>query len=105
MYTISRVGLTEAEQQEEVLKVKTFQDRWRRSQRVSHFLDEPCELGKEHYGECMRFGEHVPYYGYKASDGTYIEKTFSMEDDIPAEIEEDNKLYKRIWGFRGFHIR
>jgi hypothetical protein len=70
-----------------------------------HFLDEPCLLGREHGGFCKRDWEYMPHYGFKSEDGEYIERKYSMEEIVPLEIVEHNKIFKRVWSFRGFTIK
>lgn len=78
---------------------------WFYRELTTHVLDDPCALGKQHYGYCVRKSEYMPVHGYKSEDGEYIEKQYSVYDTIPPFIEENGKVYKRVWSFQGFQIK
>lgn len=36
--------------------------------------------------------------------GEIIEKEFPMEEDHPATVEENGKIYRRVWSFEGRNV-
>lgn len=43
-------------------------------------------------------------YEYEDNKGNKVERTFSMKEDIPKEIEEEGVIYTRVWSMPLFNI-
>jgi hypothetical protein len=47
----------------------------------------------------------MPAHEFKSQDGDILTKNFSIKEDVPVEIEENGKIYKRKFGFQGFRLK